>query len=143
MFARIERLEPMGTGEPGDDRIRTTIQRYFACIGAMDEESWLGLHARDAVCFAPAGAPAARSREELRRFFGGLWAAFDTLELEPDRIWTAPAGAAVKWTGRGIARNGRSVTFEGIDVFEVDPQARIAKVWSYWDPGELAAALGA
>jgi hypothetical protein len=48
LFPRGERLEGVrGAGaELGEGRIRSTIQRYFACIGAMDEESWLGLHRR-------------------------------------------------------------------------------------------------
>jgi steroid delta-isomerase len=45
--------------------------------------------------------------------------------------------AAVKWTGQGIGKNGRAVTFEGIDLFEFNTDSKIQTVHGYWDPAAM------
>ena len=122
--------------------LREVVERYFQALAAGDEERWIGCFAAGAGSFVPVGAAPIESTGELRSLFRGLRRAFAALSIVPDRVWDAPDGAAVKWTARGTGHNGRSVTFEGVDVFEIDDSGRIRTLWSYWDPEELAAALG-
>ena len=44
-----------------------------------------------------------------------------------------PSGAAVRWAGSGRGRNGKDVTFRGIDVFALDGEGRITTLDAYWD----------
>lgn len=127
---------------PLEEAIRSVVDGYFDALAAGDEDGWLDCHAADAVCFVPVGGAPSESRSELRRLFQGLRSAFERLAIEPDRVWNAPDGAAVKWTARGTGHDGRAVTFEGVDVFEIDEAGRIRTVWSYWDPQEVSRALG-
>jgi steroid delta-isomerase len=122
--------------------VRAAIEAYFAALATGDEEAWLTRHADDAVSFNPVWGPPTESLADLRRFFRGIRSAFERLSIQPDLISEAPDGAAVKWTGRAFGRNGRQVTFEGVDVFDVDDEGRIRTVWSYWDPAEVARSLG-
>jgi steroid delta-isomerase len=117
--------------------IRGVVERYFRAIASADEESWVALHAPEAVSFAPVGSAPLETTEQRRRFVRGLCAAFDDVALVPDRIWVAPDGAAVKWTARATSRSGRDVVFDGVDVFEIDDGGRISTVWSYWEPEKL------
>jgi len=41
---------------------------------------------------------------------------------------------AVKFTGRGTGKNGQTVVFEGIDVFEINQAGKVQTMWGYWDP---------
>jgi len=50
-------------------------------------------------------------------------------------------GAAVRWSGRGLSRQGRKVHFEGIDVFEVNEAGKIQTLHAYWNPAEMVAQL--
>ena len=47
----------------------------------------------------------------------------------------------MKWTGRGISKQGRNVHFEGIDVFEVNEAGKIQTLHAYWNPAEMVAQL--
>lgn len=118
-------------------------ERYLEALSAMDEEGFIVAHAPDAVTHDPLGALELTGADNHRRFFRGLCAAFDTLELVADRVFAGGGTAAVKWTGRGSGRNGREVTFEGIYVLEVDADGLITELWGYWDPARVRAELQA
>ena len=56
-------------------------------------------------------------------------------------MFIAGNSAAVKWTGQLTAKNGRSLTFEGIDVLDVNDEGKIQAVRAYWDPVPVLAVL--
>jgi hypothetical protein len=78
----------------------------------------------------------------LRALFSGVLEQFETFGLTEESVFLATSGAAVKWPGRGRAKNGRSVEFEGIDVFALDPDGRIRSLHAYWDAAPFLAAVG-
>jgi predicted ester cyclase len=47
----------------------------------------------------------------------------------------------VKFTGRGAGKNGRSVFYEGIGVFEINQEGKIQTMWGYWNPAAMMAQL--
>jgi len=123
------------------ETIQKVIADYFAATRAMDSEAWVATFAEDAVSHDPVGAPPLEGKEALRQFFAGITGAFETVGLTEDSVFVAGNGAAVKWTGRGKGRNGREVTFEGIDVFEINEDGLIQQVRAYWNPAALMAEL--
>jgi steroid delta-isomerase len=123
--------------------VRRVIADYFAATRSMDQEAWVGTFAADAVSHDPVGAPPTVGHEGLRRFFQGIVAAFHTVGVTEDRVFVNGNRVAVKWTGRGVGKNGRAVTFEGIDVFEVNDLGKIQQMWGYWDPAALMSQLQA
>lgn len=90
----------------------------------MDPDAWANTFAEDAVSHDPVGAPSHRGRAALRQFLAGVISLFETVGLTEDHVFVAGNQAAVKWTGRGTGKNGRLVTFEGIDVLTVNEQDR-------------------
>lgn len=123
------------------EAIYKVVTDYFSAIRAMDVEGVVATFAEDAVSHDPVGAPAIEGHEGIRQFFLGMTAAFDKAGLTEDNIFIAGEGAAVKWTGYGIGKNGREVHFEGIDVFQVNEQGKIQKLWAFWDPAPMMAEL--
>jgi steroid delta-isomerase len=117
--------------------IHRTIAAYFAATRAMDREAWLATFAEDVVSHEPVGGAPVVGREGLRQFFDTIAAVFEKLGITEDHVFVAGNGAAVKFTGRGVGKNGRDVTFEGIDVFELNERGQIQKMWGYWDPSRL------
>jgi steroid delta-isomerase len=77
----------------------------------------------------------------LRQFFAGIAGAFETVGLKEDSVFVSGNEAAVKWTGRGVGKNGREVSFEGIDVFEFNADGKIQTMWAYWNPAAMLAEL--
>lgn len=113
---------------------RSTVERYLATLQAFDEEAWIALHAPGAVTLDSSGGPPVAGREGHRDLFRGLFGSFDRLWVDEQRIWTAPDGAAVRWTARATGRDGREYVFEAVDVFEMDEDGRVRTLRRFWDP---------
>lgn len=124
---------------------KTTVEHcvagYFAALRAMDGEAWLACFAADAIAHDPVGAPPNIGQAALRQYFIDASGAFECLALVEEQVFVCGQRAAVKWCGEGTGRNGRSVRFEGIDVFEFNPRGKIRQLWGYWDPAAMLAEL--
>jgi steroid delta-isomerase len=123
------------------EAISKGVADYFRAIREMDLEAWLATFATDAVSHDPVGSQPLEGHDSLRQFFTGIAGAFDTVGLTEDSVFVSGSGAAVKWTGRGIGKNGREVSFEGIDVFEFNDAGKIQVMWAYWNPAAMMAEL--
>lgn len=117
------------------------VKAYFAALRAMDQQAWVNTFAPDAISNDPVGAPAIEGHQKLGEFFQTITAAFEQVGLTEDHVFIAGNGAAVKWTGRGISKQGKKVHFEGIDIFEVNPAGKIQTLHAYWNPAEMVAQL--
>jgi steroid delta-isomerase len=49
--------------------------------------------------------------------------------------------AAVKWTIQGKSKSGKSVSFEGITIFEFNEAGKIQTTRAYWNPALMIAQL--
>jgi steroid Delta-isomerase len=118
--------------------VSRAVRAYFAATRAMDQQAWVDTFSEDAIIYDPVGAAPTEGHQKLGEFFQAITAAFKEVGLREDQIFIAGNGAAVKWTGRGISKQGRKVHFEGIDVFEVNEAGKIKTVHGYWNPAEMA-----
>ena len=123
------------------ETISKAIKAYFAALRAMDQRAWVNTFAEDAVTYDPVGTAPNRGHKSLEEFFQTVTAAFKEVGLTEDQVFIAGNGAAVKWTGRGVSKQGRKVKFEGIDVFEVNEAGKIQTLHAYWNPAEMVAQL--
>lgn len=121
--------------------VSIAVRAYFAAIRAMDQQAWVNTFAEDAVTYDPVGAPPTRGHQELGSFFQSITGAFKEVSLSEDQIFVAGNSAAVKWSGRGVSKQGRKVRFEGIDVFEVNEAGKIETLHAYWNPAEMIGQL--
>jgi len=121
--------------------VSKAVKAYFAAIRAMDQQAWVNTFAEDAVSYDPVGAPPTQGHQRLGEFFQTITAAFKEVGLTEDDVFVAGNGAAVRWSGRGLSRQGRKVHFEGIDVFEVNEAGKIQTLHAYWNPAEMVAQL--
>jgi steroid delta-isomerase len=123
-----------------EETIRQSINDYFGAISALDCEAWIAAFAADAVSYEPGGPPL-EGHDALRMFFNGVAGGFETIEMKPDQIFPVGNEAGVKWSARGTGKNGREVSFEGIDVFAVNEAGKIQAVRAYWNPAAMMAEL--
>ncbi len=125
------------------EAIATIVSTYFANIAAMNPEGWVENFAEDAISHDPVGEPPAKVHEGYREFMGQLQAFFDKLEPITEHIFIAGNEAAVKWTMHGVSKTGKSVTFEGITIFEINAAGKIQTTRAYWNPANMVAQLRA
>jgi ketosteroid isomerase-like protein len=123
------------------ETVSKAVKAYFAALRAMDQRAWVNTFAEDAVTHDPVGAPPTKGHQKLGEFFQTITAAFKEVGLTEDQVFVAGNGAAVKWTGSGISKQGRKVHFEGIDIFEVNEAGKIQSLQAYWNPAEMVAQL--
>lgn len=121
--------------------VSKAVKAYFAAIRAMDQEAWVNTFAEDAVTYDPVGAPPTKGHQRLGEFFQTITAPFKEVGLTEEEVFIAGNGAAVKWTGRGVSRQGKKVRFEGIDIITVNEAGKIEKLEAYWNPAEMVAQL--
>lgn len=121
--------------------ISKAVKAYFAAIRAMDIPAIVNTFAEDAVTEDPAGTPPNRGHKKIEEFFQTVTAGFKEVGLTEDQVFIAGNGAAVKWTGRGVSKEGRKVKFEGIDILEVNEDGKIQTLHAYWNPAEMVAQL--
>ncbi|UIE37715.1 nuclear transport factor 2 family protein [Leptodesmis sichuanensis] len=122
------------------EAIQAVVQDYFAATRSMDGEAWVATFAPDGVCYDPASPPL-HGHTALRGFFQQITGLFDRVGLQEEFMSIQGNEVAVKWIGRGVSKNGREVTFAGIDIFEINDQGKIQVVKGYWDPVAMMAAL--
>jgi len=91
--------------------ISRAVRAYFEAIRAMDQAAWVNTFAEDAVSYDPVGAPPTTGHQQLGEFFETITAPFKQVGLTEDQIFVVGNGAAVKWTGRGVSKQGRKVHF--------------------------------
>ena len=120
---------------------KQTVAEYFAAIRAMDVDRWVSTFDANAVSHDPVGTPPLHGHEALRQFLTQVNSGFETIGLTEDSVFVNGNSAAAKWTGKGKGRNGKSVTFEGIDVIECNDEGKIVSVHAYWDPGPVMAVI--
>ena len=121
--------------------VSKAVRAYFEAIRAMDQGAWVNTFAEDAVSYDPVGALPIKGHEKLGEFFQTITAAFKEVGITEDQIFVAGTGAAVKWTGRGVSKQGRKVHFEGIDIFDVNESGKIQTLHAYWNPAEMLGQL--
>lgn len=123
------------------EAIANIIASYFTNIAAMNPEGWVENFAADAISYDPVGEPPAKVHEVFRDFIGLLQATYEKLEPTTEHIFIAGNQAAVKWTMEGVSKTGKSVTFEGITVFEINDAGKIQTTRAYWNPAAMMAQL--
>jgi len=113
------------------EMIESAVKSYLGAIAAMDADAFANAFAPDGVSNDPVGTPAHEGRDAIRRFLQGILAASDRVSLTANQVFVAGDNAALKWTGQLTSKSGRSVTFEGIDVIQVNDQGKIQTLHAY------------
>ncbi len=123
------------------ETIQKVVADYFAALRAMDVDAWVATFAENGMTHDPVGTPPHQGHAAIRQFFLGIAGAFEQVGLTEEQVFIAGNEAAVKWIGRGVGKNGRQVTFEGIDVIEVNEAGKIQTVRAYWNLAAMLAQL--
>lgn len=123
------------------ETIEAVIAAYFTNMAAMNPEGWVEHFAENAVSYDPVGHPPTKVHEGFREFFGQLQGVFEQLKPTTEYIFVAGNEAAVKWTIQGTSKSAKSITFEGITVFEVNEAGKIQTTRAYWNPEAMIAQL--
>jgi ketosteroid isomerase-like protein len=108
-----------------------TIRDYFRCL---DEEDWEGMRRlwTDDGALRAVGARPRSGREEVLGFFEKLFDPWREHEDRPVRIVVAGDVVTADVLFLGTTTDGREVSFEAVDVFDLR-DGQIAKMSNWYD----------
>ncbi|MDR4480632.1 MAG: nuclear transport factor 2 family protein [Nitrospira sp.] len=123
------------------ENIPAVVARYFTAIGEMDPDAWVACFAEQGISYEPGAPTPLQGHAALRQFLANVLEAFQSIAMTEDHVFPSGNRVAVKFTGHGTGKNGGQVTFEGIDVFEINPEGKIQTMCGYWNPAAMMAQL--
>jgi uncharacterized protein (TIGR02246 family) len=126
------------TGMPTEQQIRDAVQGYVDSFNTRDREKFLAGLAEDVVQIDPVGSPANTGRAALAAFWDGLYAAVEKVEFSVTDLIVTGDEAALSFHIVQTTADG-PVTVDGIDIFRIDGDGRIAEVRGYADAAHIRA----
>jgi steroid Delta-isomerase len=126
---------------PSKEAIQSAVAAYLDGTRAMDANAVAEAFAPDGESNDPVGTPPHKGRGAIRQFIQETMVHTERVVSTPDQLFIAGDSAAFKWSVQLTLKNGRSVTFEGIDVIQVNDQGKIQRLDAYWDPAPVLATL--
>ncbi len=121
--------------------LEQAVKDYYANLAAMNIEGLLESFAENAVIYDPVGKPAMNVQQDFPKFVELISKFYQKFEISPEQIFPVENQAAVKWTMEVTAKNGRTVTAEGIGIFQFNQAGKIQQIESYWDEAGMKAKL--
>jgi steroid Delta-isomerase len=123
------------------EQMHDAVDRYFSARNSLDPAACTACFTDDATVHDPYGATPIQGAAALREFFCGIANALQEFRVEAKSIYMSGDRAAVLFRRSGVGKNGKSVTVEGVNVFEFNHAGKISGLWSYWDAAAVLAQL--
>jgi uncharacterized protein (TIGR02246 family) len=119
-----------------EDRVRATIAAYFDCLNGEDWDGLAALFTEDAELVAPGGRPW-RGRERVKGYFRAALAPYPDHRDEPTRVIVAGTTATVEIHYEGALAGGAPLSFDAVDVFDLNDDGLIERLSSWYDSHEV------
>jgi ketosteroid isomerase-like protein len=106
---------------------------YFQALNSKDQEAFVDCFTPDCEVHNPFGSPAYMGSGALPSLFKALTDPWDKLLVIPKAAYRSGKRVAVLWMAEGQGLGGQKTDFEGVNVFELADDGRIARLEAYWD----------
>ncbi|MFJ5230899.1 nuclear transport factor 2 family protein [Kitasatospora sp. NPDC088391] len=123
---------------PTEQQVRTAVQGYVDSFNTRDRDKFLALLAEDVVQVDPVGSPANTGRAALADFWDGLFGSVEKVEFAVTDLIVSGDEAALTFHIVQTTPGG-PVVVDGVDVFRIDGDGRIAEVRGYVDAAHVRA----
>ena len=127
----------MATTIPNPELIRNSVAQYFKATRSGDAYRWADCFANNVTFEDPVGTPPVNNPKEILEFGKKFMSGFETVGLHEEFVRVVGNEAAVRWTGRGLTKEGKQVRFEGINLFQFDREGKIIQLKGYWNPEQI------
>lgn len=123
-------------------RVETTIQSYFDGINQERYDQVAALFAPEGVLCAP-GIEPRRGPGEIEPYFAAALGPYPEHLDDPTRTIIAGSTVTVEIHFTGALASGARIEFDAVDVFDLDDDARIVRLSSWYDSHAVRAQLRA
>lgn len=122
---------------PTPEQVRAAVDGYAAHLQARDRGAWVALFAEGATLVDPAPGEPVVGHEAIGAFFDTLAGMAERYHLDQRDLHVCGPQAALEYTLTAGQAAGGGVAFDGVAVFTVDDEGRIAALTAYWEPSRL------
>ncbi|MGH2536664.1 MAG: nuclear transport factor 2 family protein [Candidatus Promineifilaceae bacterium] len=119
----------------------SACERYFDALNRIDRAAFLACFAPQAEAHDPYGGRPAQGEEGLNKWFSAMERTWDRFQMTPAEYFVGGDRVAVQWSAEARAKNGKSATFSGVNVFTLAPNGEIARLEAYWDAAAMMAQI--
>jgi steroid delta-isomerase-like uncharacterized protein len=109
------------------------VAAYFRAVGTAELADFLALFSEDVHFEDPVGSPVLTGHDGAARFHKTVGRAWQRLSMAPGAVYARGPHVAAQWSAEGHSASGKDIRFDGINVFTLDDQGRIARLEGYWD----------
>ena len=121
--------------------VRAVIGAYFDAINSERYDDVAALFAENGTLIAP-GTKLRQGREAIAAFFPKVLARYPEHHDDATRVLVDGRAAAVEIDFTGKLDTGEPISFQAIDIFDLDEQGKIAKLSTWYDSHPLRRQLG-
>ena len=113
------------------------VAQYFEATRSNDAHQWASRFADNATVEDPVGTTPVSNSDKILEIGNAFMSGFKTVGLHEEFVHVVGNEAAVRWTGRGTTKQGKQVTFEGINIFQFNSEGQIINLKGYWSPDKM------
>ena len=106
---------------------------YFRLLNERNQNELAACFTDECEIHSPFGSAPYNGRGSLRNMLHDLTDPWQHLKLIPKSAYRTGDRIAVMWMAEGLGKNGAQVAFEGVSVFQIGSEGRIARLEEYWD----------
>jgi steroid delta-isomerase len=118
-----------------------TIEKYFISLNEIDRLAYLANFGEDAELIDPYGGRPLHGYSGLEKWFKGMEHTWSKFSIKGDQAFVGGDRVAIQWHAEATAKTGKQVSFEGINVFTLDPDGLITRLEAYWDAASVMAQI--
>jgi ketosteroid isomerase-like protein len=104
-----------------------------------DLDAFLGVFADDVHLVRPEGRGDAQGLDGARRFWQAYLDQFQDIASTFSRTVGSGSLGELEWTGEGRLPTGRSVSYRGVSLLELDDEGRVTRFATYYDTAAFLA----
>ena len=105
---------------------KALIETYNEAWNRQDLDALCAFHADEIVFENHTAGERAEGADAVRAHIGGIFERWPTLRFSARALYPADDFAVCEWT-LNLTKDGRSLEWDGVDVFPLTPQGRIAR----------------
>jgi steroid delta-isomerase len=115
------------------DTVRSVVDAYVAAQNEGDKAAVVALFAPDGEFHDPVGTPPHVGHEAIGAFFDQVRTMARAFALAPKDIIVCGSEAAMVFEIHVTIDDTTSMIIDGVEIFALDEQGRIASLRAYWD----------
>ena len=121
---------------PTPEQVQAAIRSYVDSFGNNDKDAFVAAFATDAVQIDPYPSPANVGHEAIAGFWDNAHTMAETFEFLVKDTIVCGDRAAVPFT-MTMGTAGGKMQFDGVDIFTINDDGKIAEINAYWDMAKI------